>query len=132
MSERSTTTIRIPTARLRPAIEAALAAWFAARDGRVEEAIRAEMSLPEPVGWWARTFDKRPAKTRAEAIARLKAPREYIWSRWEEIHATNTATWRTLSALKDACDLGLDAVDVSLDDVGTFKAHYDASAEGYR
>ena len=47
MSEaRSTTTVRIPTARLRPAVEAALAADARARWDEVEEAVRAEMSIP--------------------------------------------------------------------------------------
>lgn len=131
---RSTTTVRIPTSRLRPAVEAALEAYRSERWAKIDAAVQVEMSRPEPTGWWGRRFGKRPAATRDEALARVKAQRDEFpsWSVWTEVWYDGTGEAEKLLALADACALGLDAVDVAVADVALFKAHYDPRAEGYR
>lgn len=130
----SATTVRIPTARLRPAVDAAMAAYREERWAKIDAAIDAEMNHPEPAGWWGKRFDKRPAATREEALARVKAPRNDFpsWSLWTEVWYDPSGEAEKLCALADACALGLDAVDVAVADVALFKAHYDPRAEGYR
>lgn len=130
----SATTVRIPTARLRPAVEAAMVAYREERWAKIDAAIEAEMSGPIPTTWWARKFCRQPARTRDEALARVKAPRNGFpsWSLWTEVWYDASGEGEKLCALADACSLGLDAVDVAIADVALFKAHYDPRAEGYR
>lgn len=130
----SATTVRIPTARLRPAVEAALEAYREERWAKIDAAIDAEMNHPEPTGWWGKRFGKRPAATREEAIARVKAQRDGFpsWSMWTEVWYDASGEGEKLLALSYACSLGLDAVDVDVTDVALFKAHYRPDGEVYR
>ena len=122
-----TTTVRVPTSRLRPAVEAAREAIRTAFWKGVDAAIAEEMGRPEPTTWWRRHFGPHPARTREEAVERLKAPpREFGFSRWDEMWYPHRARWEALGVLADACALGLDAVDVAASDVWLFKQHYGA------
>lgn len=132
MDARSVTTVRVPTARLLPAVTAAMEAYRAARWAEIDEAVEKEMSGPIPQGWWARTFDRHPAKTREEATERLKTKPEFGWSRWDAIWHTDDDAWAKLTALRDACELRLDHVEVAADDVRVFKEFYQAGGEAYR
>ena len=133
MTDRSATTARVPTSRLRPAVAAAMEAYRRERWAKVNALVATEMAIPAPTTWWGRRFGKRPAATREEALARVKAPLDHgLWSAWDEIWRDYREEWKRLAALRDACDLGLDAVDVSAEDVALFKAHYDARLEPLR
>lgn len=131
--DRSTTTVRVPTARLLPAVTAAMEAHRRERWAEVNKAVATEMALPVPTGWWGRRSGRQPAKTRDEAIERVKATRDTFpsWSLWDEIWWVGRGERAKLQALKDACELRLDHVDVAADDVALFKAFYE-HREAYR
>ena len=119
-------TVRLPTSRLLPAVTAALKAAEGERWADVEAAIALEMS--RPVRWWTRRFGTMPAATREEALARVKAKDTTFpyTSQWNDIWYRGSATRERLQALKDACELRQDHVDVVVDDVALFKGFYDA------
>lgn len=128
------TTVRVPTVRLRPAVEAAIEAWKRGRRAEVEKALAALMA-PPVLTWWERLLRIDPGAplTREQALERLKCSHDsWRTPEYELIWLRGRASLDRLSALKDACDLALDAVDVAVEDVALFKAHYDPRTEGYR
>lgn len=130
----SATTVRIPTARLRPAVEAAIAAWKRERHAQVEAALVAAMA-PPALAWWERLLciDASAPLTRDQAMEKIKTPRSvYGHSEYDRIWIDYHGELDRLDALADACALGLDAVDVAVADVALFKAHYRPDGEVYR
>ena len=123
MTDRSI--VRIPTSRLLPAVTAAIDAWGAERWAKADVLIAAEMARPMPTTWWRRLWDTPPAATREEAIERLKVPLAGPpWDRWHAIWYDGEHTIDRLTALRDACEMRQDAVEVVVSDVALFKRWY--------
>lgn len=134
MTAESATTVRVPTSRLCPAVEAALVAWRRERHAQVEAVLAAAMAPPVRT-WWERLLriDAGVPFTRDQAMAKLQTPRsQFGRSEYDRIRSDWDGDYARLDALRDACDLGLDAVDVGVADVALFKAHYRPDGEGYR